>query len=227
MENKHSEVDERLGASNDGIAVLYDRAIGDLLVIQDLIRFVRLGKPADSVEDGPKGEKLWAMFDDFIDVYQKVSNRFDESFQLDREIRRQPHVEDAKIYLEKGRVLCLNMLKGLFSGGSEGRTVENYLAKVDESQEITSKYGFTLEEIEAIGALVENLRAELALISVSRKKARWTQLEKDVQKLNDKRKSTRQILNALRPQYPSLTWEIVRSMCNKNPKRAKRGNKSK
>ncbi|MFM8400899.1 MAG: hypothetical protein ACKOAH_23985, partial [Pirellula sp.] len=91
MENKHSEVDERLGASNDGIAVLYDRAIGDLLVIQDLIRFVRLGKPADSVEDGPKGEKLWAMFDDFIDVYQKVSNRFDESFQLDREIRRQPH----------------------------------------------------------------------------------------------------------------------------------------
>ncbi|MFM8399011.1 MAG: hypothetical protein ACKOAH_14360, partial [Pirellula sp.] len=118
-------------------------------------------------------------------------------------------------------------LKGLTSGGSEGRTVENYLAKVDESQEITSKYGFTLEEIEAIGALVENLRAELALISVSRKKARWTQLEKDVQKLNDKRKSTRQILNALRPQYPSLTWEIVRSMCNKNPKRAKRGNKSK
>ena len=244
MENNHSEVDERLGASTDGIAVFYQRAMGDLLVIQDLNRLIRLGKPADSAEDGPKGEKLWAMFDDFMDVYQKVSRRFDESFELDREMRRQPqvtelilqtietqsrrpYVEDAKIYLEKARNLCLHMFKGLTPVGSEGRTVENYLAKVDECQEITSKYGFTMEEIEAIGPLVENLRAELALISVGRKKARWTQLEKDVQKLRDQGKPTRVILHALRPQYPVLTWEMVRSMCNRNSNRAKRGNQSK
>lgn len=244
MENNHSEVGERLGASTDGIAVLYERAISDLLVIQDLNRLIRLGKPADSAEDGPKGEKLWALFDDFMDVYQKVSKRFDQSFELDREIRRQPqvtelilqtietqsrrpYVEDTKIYLEKARNLCLHMLKGLTPVGSEGRTVESYLAKVDESQEITSKYGFTMAEIEAIGVLVENLRAELALISAGRKKARWTQLEKDVQKLRDQGKPTKLILHALRPQYPALTWEMVRSMSNRNPKRAKRGNQSK
>ena len=58
MENNHSEVGERLGASNDGIAVLYERAISDLLVIQDLNRLIRLGKPADSAEDGPKGKSF-------------------------------------------------------------------------------------------------------------------------------------------------------------------------
>jgi hypothetical protein len=58
--------------------------------------------------------------------------------------------------------------------------------------------------------------------SAGLKRARWTQLEKDVQRLNVTRKPTKEILNALRPQYPDLTWEIVRSICNKRSKRRKR-----
>jgi hypothetical protein len=58
--------------------------------------------------------------------------------------------------------------------------------------------------------------------SAGLKRARWTQLEKDVQRLNVTRKPTKEILNALRPQYPDLTWEIVRSICNKRTKRRKR-----
>lgn len=58
--------------------------------------------------------------------------------------------------------------------------------------------------------------------SAGLKRARWTQLEKDVQKLKVTRKPTKEILNALRPQYPDLTWEIVRSICNKRSKRKRR-----
>jgi hypothetical protein len=58
--------------------------------------------------------------------------------------------------------------------------------------------------------------------SVGLKRARWTQLEKDVQRLNVTRKPTKEILNTLRPQYPDLTWEIVRSICNKRSKRRRK-----
>ena len=59
--------------------------------------------------------------------------------------------------------------------------------------------------------------------SAGLKRARWTQLEKDVQRLNVTRKPTKEILNTLRPQYPDLTWEIVRSICNKRSKRRRKG----
>ena len=55
-----------------------------------------------------------------------------------------------------------------------------------------------------------------------RKKARWTPLEKDIQKLEEKRMSTDKILRLLLPKYPDLTWEKVRSFCNRNSKRVKR-----
>ena len=58
--------------------------------------------------------------------------------------------------------------------------------------------------------------------STDLKRARWTQLEKDVQRLKVTRKPTKEILNALRPQYPDLTWEIVRSICNKRSKRRRK-----
>ena len=58
--------------------------------------------------------------------------------------------------------------------------------------------------------------------STDLKRARWTQLEKDVQRLNVTRKPTKEILNALIPQYPDLTWEIVRSICNKRSKRKRK-----
>jgi hypothetical protein len=58
--------------------------------------------------------------------------------------------------------------------------------------------------------------------SVGHKKARWTQLEKDVRKLNETRLRTKEILNALKSQYPNLTWEMVRAICNKKSKRVKR-----
>lgn len=78
---------------------------------------------------------------------------------------------------------------------------------------------------QAIPLLIEDLRTELACISVDRlghKKARWTQLEKDVRKLNETRMRTKEILNALKSQYPNLTWEMVRAICNKKSKRVKR-----
>jgi hypothetical protein len=127
------------------------------------------------------------------------------------------------------------------------RTIETYYAKVDECGTLWKKFGFTSEENEAIPGLIENLRTEFALIEANRKprftaveqappkeqqatpaavdpklagpkRARWTQLEKDVHKLNEMRKPTKVILNALRPQYPDLTWEMVRSICNRNSK---------
>jgi len=65
--------------------------------------------------------------------------------------------------------------------------------------------------------------AAVEISSVGHKKARWTQLEKDVRKLNETRMRTKEILNALKPQYPNLTWEMVRAICNKKSKRVKRG----
>lgn len=239
---------------NDGtdpVAVLYGRAMGDLPTIQDLHRFDRLTSVAFINERSPKAEEFWNSFDRLLSTYRLAFDHFDGSARLYSEIMQQPeveelivrtkaeqhrplYIEDAKIYIEKGRTLLLNLLQKLEP--FEGRqTSEAIQVSVDHYREIWSKYGFTFEEIQAIPGLIEKLRTEFGLISVDRKpthavvqkKARWTQLEKDVQKLRDKGKPTRVILHALRPQYPTLTWEMVRSMCNRNSKRAKRGNQSK
>lgn len=239
---------------NDGtdpVAVLYGRVMGDLPTIQDLHRFDRLASVAFIDERSPKAKEFWNSFDRLLKTYRLAFDHFDESARLYSETMQQPeveelivrtkaeqhrplYIEDAKIYIEKGRTLLLNLLQELEP--FEGRqTSEAIQARVDHCQEIWSKYGFTFEEIQAIPGLIEKLRTEFGLISVDRKpthkaiqkKARWTQLEKDVQKLRDQGKPTRQILNALRPQYPALTWEMVRSMCNRNSNRAKRGNQSK
>jgi hypothetical protein len=159
---------------------------------------------------------------------------------------RYPYIDDVKTYLDKSQKLYLYLLRGL--APVEGtRTIETYYAKVDECGTLWKKFGFTSEENEAIPGLIENLRTEFALIEANRKptftavqqtppkeqqatlaavdpklagpkRARWTQLEKDVHKLNEMRKPTKVILNALRPQYPDLTWEMVRSICNRNSK---------
>lgn len=65
--------------------------------------------------------------------------------------------------------------------------------------------------------------AAVEISSVGHKKARWTQLEKDVRKLYETRMRTKEILNALKPKHPSLTWEMVRAICNRKSKRIKRG----
>jgi len=148
---------------------------------------------------------------------------------------RYPYIDDVKTYLDKSQKLFLYLLRGA------------YYDKVDECGTLWKKFGFTSEENEAIPGLIENLRTEFALIEANRKhtftaveqappkeqqatpaavdpksagpkRARWTQLEKDVHKLNEMRKPTKVILNALRPQYPDLTWEMVRSICNRNSK---------
>ncbi|MEY2612039.1 MAG: hypothetical protein RL069_851, partial [Planctomycetota bacterium] len=163
---------------------------------------------------------------------------------------RYPYIDDVKTYLDKALNLYLYLLRGLVL--AEGtRTIEAYYDKVDECRTLWKKFGFTSEENEAIPGLIDSLRTELALIEANRKttitevqqappkeqqataaaidaksagpkRARWTQLEKDVHKLNEMRKPTKVILNALLPQYPDLTWEIVRSICNKNSKGRKR-----
>ncbi len=163
---------------------------------------------------------------------------------------RYPYIDDVKTYLDKSLNLYLHLLRGLVL--AEGtRTIEAYYDKVDECRTLWKKFGFTSEENEAIPGLIDSLGTELALIEANRKptftevqqappkeqqataaavdaksagpkRARWTQLEKDVHKLNEMRKPTKVILNALRPQYPDLTWEIVRSICNKNSKGRKR-----
>ena len=159
---------------------------------------------------------------------------------------RYPYIDDVKTYLDKSQTLFMYLLRGL--APSEGtRTIQAYDDKVDECGAMWKKFGFTSEENEAIPGLVDCLGNEFALIEANRKptfiavqqdppkeqqattaavepkpegnkRARWTQLEKDVHKLKEMRKPTKGILNALRPQYPDLTWEIVRSICNKNSK---------
>lgn len=235
----------------DSVEVLYGLAMGDLPTIQDLYRFDRLASVAFIDDRSPKAKEFWNRFDRLLKTYRLAFDHFDESARLYSETMQQPeveelifrtkadphrppYIEDAKIYIEKGRTLLLNLLQELepFEGR---RTSETIQARVDHCQEIWSKYGFTFEEIQAIPGLIENLRTEFGLISADRKpthravqkKARWTRLEKDVQELRNKGKPTKAILHALRPQYPALTWEMVRSMCNRNPKRAKRGNQSK
>jgi len=227
----------------DPIAVLYDRAICDLLHIQDLSRIDGLRIPGSLDQQGPEVDRWWVLLDNLNETYRRAFRRFDESVQLDREIRQQPQVaeviaqarakrgrqstiEEAKTYLDKGRELFLVLMDGLSPVQGE-RTMKTLTAKIDDCREIWSKHGFSFEETQAIPLLIEDLRTELACISVDHrlvpKKARWTQLEKDVRKLNETRMRTKEILNALKPQYPNMTWEMVRAICNKKSKRVKRG----
>ncbi len=48
------------------------------------------------------------------------------------------------------------------------RTIKAYLRKVDDCRELWFKYGFTFDEIQAMPALIENLRTEFAFIEVDR-----------------------------------------------------------
>jgi hypothetical protein len=159
---------------------------------------------------------------------------------------RYPYIDDVKTYLDKSQKLFMYLLRGL-APVQGTRTIQAYYDKVDECGAMWKKFGFTSEENEAIPGLIANLETEFALIEANRKptfiavqqdppkeqqattaavepksegnkRARWTQLEKDVHKLKEMRKPTKGILNALRPQDPDLTWEIVRSICNKNSK---------
>ena len=160
--------------------------------------------------------------------------------------RRYPYIDDVKTYLDKSQKLFMYLLRGL--APAEGtRTIQAYYDKVDECGALWKKFGFTSEENEAIPGLLDNLGTEFALIEANRKptftavqqaspkeqqatpaavdpksagpkRARWPQLEKDVHKLKEMRMPTKGILNSLRPQYPDLTWEMVRSICNKNSK---------
>ena len=82
--------------------------------------------------------------------------------------RRQPFIEDAKAYLDKSRKLYRYLLEGLAPVKGK-RTIKAYLDKVDDCRALWMKYGFDIEEIEAIPGLIDNLRTEWALISVDRK----------------------------------------------------------
>lgn len=233
---------KRQNQGRDPIAVLYDRAICDLSHIQDLGRIDGLRLPGSLDQQGPEVDRWWVLLDNLNETYRQAFRRFDESVQLDREIRQQPQVaeliaearekrggqstiEDAKTYLDKGRELFMVLMEGLSPVRGE-RTMKTLTAKIDDCREIWSKYGFSFEETQAIPLLIEDLRTELACMSMDRlghKKARWSQLEKDVRKLYETRMRTKEILNALKPQHPSLTWEMVRAICNRKSKRVQRG----
>lgn len=170
---------------SDPVAVLYRRAMEDLENIRDLERFDRLTDPCFPDERGPKAKECWATFDSLIETYRLALGRFDESVKLDREIRqqpqvgelifrtratqrRQPFIEDAKAYLDKSRKLYRYLLEGL-TPCKDKRTIKAYLDKVDDCRALFMKYGFDIEEIEAIPRLIDDLRNEFALISVDRK----------------------------------------------------------
>jgi len=101
---------------------------------------------------------------------------------------------------------------------------------VGNIDEIYRRYGMQLVErmiyaCEKITASVELERSSILQVGVNktadtnspgRKRPRWTQQEKDIRKLKDARMHTKAILDALRPKYPDLTWEVVRSICNRN-----------
>jgi anti-sigma28 factor (negative regulator of flagellin synthesis) len=170
---------------SDPVFVLYHRALQDLENIKDLQRFGRLTDPCFPAERGPKAKECWALFDSSIETYQWALSRFDESAKLDRDIRqqpqvgelifrtratqrRQPFIEDAKAYLDKSRKLYRYLLEGLAPVKGK-RTIKAYLDKVDDCRALWMKYGFDIEEIEAIPGLIDDLRTEFALICVDRK----------------------------------------------------------
>ena len=170
---------------SDPVAVLYHRAIGDLWLVQDRHKQDRLTDPCFPAERGPKAKDCWDIFDSLIETYRWLLGHFDESAKLDRDIRqqpqvgelifrtratqrRQPFIEDAKAYLDKSRKLYRYLLEGLAPCKGK-RTIKAYLDKVDDCRALWMKYGFDIEEIEAIPGLIENLRNEFALIDVDRK----------------------------------------------------------
>lgn len=248
----------------DPVAFLYLRALQDLENIRDLDRVDRLSDPCFPDERGPKAKECWAIFDSFIETYRWALNRFDESLKLDREIRqqpqvaelifrtrakqgRQPYIEDAKAYLEKSRKLYRYLLEGLVPVTGK-RTIKAYLGKVDDCRELWFKYGFTFDEIQAIPALIENLRNELARIYVDRKptftesqqnepkekgkhKSRgrsgakvkvWTELEKAVYELRSQGKTPVQIRDTLKHEHSGITAKEVKRLCDAIEKRLKR-----
>ncbi|MCE2801756.1 MAG: hypothetical protein LW724_19680 [Planctomycetaceae bacterium] len=232
----------------DPVAGLYNRAIVDLMDIYNCDKHEPLPGTQSPDDRGPKAEECWALFDRLMETYRASFIRFDESRKLYRHARQQPQVAEliSRTRARQLRYPYIDLLRGLVP--VEGtRTIEAYYDKVDECGAMWKKFGFTSEENEAIPGLIENLQTEFALIEANRKhtftaveqappkeqqatpaavdpksagpkRARWTQLEKDVHKLNEMRKPTKVILNALRPQYPDLTWEMVRSICNRNSK---------
>lgn len=248
----------------DPVAFLYLRALQDLENIRDLDRVDRLSDPCFPDERGPKAKECWAIFDSFIETYRWALNRFDESLKLDREIRqqpqvaelifrtrakqgRQPYIEDAKAYLEKSRKLYRYLLEGLVPVTGK-RTIKAYLGKVDDCRELWFKYGFNFDEIQAIPALIENLRNELARIYVDRKptftefqqnepkengklksggrsgaKVKvWTELENAIYELRQEGKSPLEIKKALSSKYPELTVQQAKSKVDAIEKRLKR-----
>jgi len=172
-------------AGVDPVKVLYDRALQDLNNIKDLERFDRLPDPGFPDERGPNAKECWAIFDSLIETYQWALSRFDESVKLDRDIRqaqtqvgelifrtraiqrRRPFIEDAKAYLDKSRKLFRYLLEGLQPVAGK-RTIKAYLDKVDDCRALWMKYGFDIEEIEAIPGLIDDLRTEFALICKDR-----------------------------------------------------------
>jgi hypothetical protein len=172
-------------AGVDPVKVLYDRALQDLNNIKDLERFDRLPDPGFPDERGPNAKECWALFDSLIETYQRALSRFDESVKLDRDIRqaqtqvgelifrtraiqrRRPFIEDAKAYLDKSRKLVRYLLEGLQPVAGK-RTIKAYLDKVDDCRALWMKYGFDIEEIEAIPGLIDDLRTEFALICKDR-----------------------------------------------------------
>lgn len=170
---------------SDPVAVLYRRAIGDLCLMQDRGGQDRLPDPCFPAERGPKATECWAIFDSMIETYRWLLGHFDESAKLDRDIRqqpqvgelifrtratqrRQPFIEDAKAYLDKSRKLYRYLLEGLAPVKGK-RTIKAYLDKVDDCRALWMKYGFDIEEIEAIPGLIDDLRTEFALIDKDRK----------------------------------------------------------
>jgi len=140
---------------NDGtdpVAVLYGRVMGDLPTIQDLHRFDRLASVAFNDERSPKAEEFWSSFDRLLSTYRLAFDHFDESARLYSETMQQTeieelifrtkaeqdrplYIEEAKIYIEKGRTLLLNLLQELepFEGRQTSGAIQ---ARVDHCQEI-------------------------------------------------------------------------------------------
>ena len=113
------------------------------------------------------------------------------------------------------------------------------------------KYGFDIEEIEAIPRLIDDLQTEFALISVDRKPTftatqqdqpkengdpktggrpgaklkAWSDLEKDIYELRQKGKTPLEIKEALIPKYPDLTGKRIKSIVDALEKRLNRKKK--
>jgi hypothetical protein len=169
----------------DPVAVLYDRAIGDLFLVRDCHKQEQLpGADLDELEQ-LTAERCWAIFDDFMGTYRWGFTHFNESRKLYSDIRQQrqvgelisrtrakqfraPYIDDVKTYLDKSQKLYMYLYERL-APVQGARTINVYYDKIDDCRALWEKYGFTSEENEAIPGLIDNLRTEWALISVDRK----------------------------------------------------------